>query len=202
MSAKKYWVKALVVLWMVLLVGVTSSQAARVNWTETLFTVSDGNLIYEWDATSQYELVYFMPSVQIDQVEGGIIYEFLIPNFYDPLPMKTVEITMIGANSGASGLGLVKVLNIIGSDSLYGGLDPAVPVQGMFVNGTSRPGFVFEQWEMFPNPDFEYVKVWAPFEFELQSVTIVTESVPLPGAVWLLGSGLLGLIGFRRKWKR
>lgn len=26
--------------------------------------------------------------------------------------------------------------------------------------------------------------------------------VPLPGAVWLLGSGLLGLVGLRRKFKR
>ena len=27
-------------------------------------------------------------------------------------------------------------------------------------------------------------------------------AVPIPGAVWLLGSGLLGLIGFRRKFKK
>jgi hypothetical protein len=26
--------------------------------------------------------------------------------------------------------------------------------------------------------------------------------VPIPGAVWLLGSGLLGLIGFRRKFQK
>lgn len=29
-----------------------------------------------------------------------------------------------------------------------------------------------------------------------------TEAVPLPGAVWLLGSGLLGLVGFKRKFKK
>ena len=30
---------------------------------------------------------------------------------------------------------------------------------------------------------------------------VKASSVPIPGAVWLLGSGLLGLIGFRRKMK-
>ncbi len=27
-------------------------------------------------------------------------------------------------------------------------------------------------------------------------------TVPIPGAVWLLGSGLLGLVGIRRKLKK
>jgi hypothetical protein len=34
------------------------------------------------------------------------------------------------------------------------------------------------------------------------SVTIGLSSVPLPGAVWLLGSGLLGLAGLRRKLRK
>ncbi len=31
---------------------------------------------------------------------------------------------------------------------------------------------------------------------------VYVNPVPVPGAVWLLGSGLLGLVGFRRRWAR
>ena len=37
------------------------------------------------------------------------------------------------------------------------------------------------------------------FPFEL--ATVNCNAVPIPGAVWLLGSGLLGLVGLRRKTK-
>jgi len=26
--------------------------------------------------------------------------------------------------------------------------------------------------------------------------------IPIPGAIWLLGSGLIGLVGFRRKFRK
>jgi hypothetical protein len=32
-------------------------------------------------------------------------------------------------------------------------------------------------------------------------VDFTVSEVPIPGAVWLLGSGLIGIIGFRRKLK-
>jgi len=34
------------------------------------------------------------------------------------------------------------------------------------------------------------------------SLVIVMDPVPLPGAVWLLGSGLLGLAGIGRRFNR
>lgn len=36
----------------------------------------------------------------------------------------------------------------------------------------------------------------------VDNVRILTPAVPLPAAVWLLGSGLVGLVGLRRKMKR
>jgi hypothetical protein len=57
------------------------------------------------------------------------------------------------------------------------------------------PGIVTEYWAMFPNPDFEIVKIYAPIEYGLQEITISTQSVPVPAAAWLFGSGLLGLVG-------
>jgi len=38
-------------------------------------------------------------------------------------------------------------------------------------------------------------------EFSLQYILGEGSAVPIPGAVWLLGSGLLGLVGLRRKFK-
>ena len=36
--------------------------------------------------------------------------------------------------------------------------------------------------------------------FDLDDVSVL--AVPIPGAIWLLGSGLIGLIGIRRKFKK
>jgi hypothetical protein len=76
-----------------------------------------------------------------------------------------------------------------------------VPVEGVFVDGTISSEVVTERWNIFPNPDFEHVKVWAPSEFELQTIKIETQSVPIPSAVLLFGSGLLALLGLRRRFQ-
>ena len=38
-------------------------------------------------------------------------------------------------------------------------------------------------------------------EFSLAGVSFETTNVPVPGAVWLLGSGLIGLVGLRRNFQ-
>ena len=41
---------------------------------------------------------------------------------------------------------------------------------------------------------------WGSAGFDLDAVGVINQSpVPIPGAVWLLGSGLLGIVGIRRK---
>jgi hypothetical protein len=44
-----------------------------------------------------------------------------------------------------------------------------------------------------------FVDGWYNDNFATLQVTVTESPVPLPGAVWLLGSGLAGLIGFKRK---
>jgi hypothetical protein len=175
------------------------------NGTLTIYDAVSGNLTFDYDQTSPYEITgteVILNTNDIYTTFGmGAMYQFVIPNFYDPLPMKTLEITMQGAYEGASRFDLPGVFEIIGADSDYFNGGPAQPVFGSFVSGTLSPTLVTEYWEMFPNPDYEIVKLFVPVEFELQSISIATQSsvVPIPASIWLFGSGLLGLAGIARR---
>jgi hypothetical protein len=207
MNAIKYagGMFALLSLGVVLLIG-TNAEAAMTNWTETIYDkASGGELAFDWDINSKYDLAFDAPTVQENRIlsDGdnivGTIYQFVIPNFYDPLPRKKVEVTISGTNSEAGGLALAKVLDVFGSDSPYGEPKPSVYVPGHFVSGTTSPTLVKELWHILPNPDWDYVKIWSPAEFGLDNIKIATQSVPLPPSVLLLGSALIGLIFLRRK---
>lgn len=184
----KNWGKLLTMAFVgaVFLICVTGVQAIMTNGTETIYTAAAPSdpLIFNFDEESEYELSFPDPRVTVDAIgegDGGAkIYEFVIPNFYDPLPDKTVEITITGANSEANGLDLPRILDIIGSDSLFGESSPAQPAFGEFVSGSNEPTIVKELWHIFPNPDYEIVKIWVPNAFNLVSIKIETQSVPLP----------------------
>ena len=47
-------------------------------------------------------------------------------------------------------------------------------------------------------PDDEYQAYVTPFYFGPGDISTEKDIVPIPGAVWLLGSGLVGLVGLRR----
>jgi hypothetical protein len=204
MRTKNNWqiMIAIAVVCAVFFAGVTSAQAIMTNGTELNYFVAIGQLAFDYDRTSQYELVPILPDLNVDALFGGILYEFTIPNFYDPLPMKTIDVTITGANSGASGLEIASVIDIFGSDSPYGEVGQSMFVNGVFVSTAITSTQVSEHWEMFPNPDWEHVKIWVPDAFELQSIQIATQSVPLPAAIYLLGAGFVGLASLRRKFKK
>ena len=191
-------------------VPVEASTITSPNNTLTTFDAVSGGVTFDWDQDSIYDITGTDVTVMHSHITiagpqvVGTVYEFVIPNFFDPLPMKKIEITMQGANSSARGLALPGVLDVIGADSDFVNGGPAVPVLGSFVNGTTSPTLVTEYWNMFPNPDFEIVKLYVPVEFELQSINIATQStvIPIPAGIWLFGSGLLGLIGIARRRAR
>jgi hypothetical protein len=194
----------------VALLGLAGSATAATvtveNGTLTEYNVLTNDLSFDYDLNSVWDLSPTVPGVSdfsIITPSGPLatIYEFILPNFYDPLPMKTIEVTMLGNNSGASGLDLPTVLSVIGADSDYYTGGPAVLFPGEFVDGTTSSTKVTENWVLYPNPDSEVIKIFAPIGFELETIIIETQStvVPVPAAAWLFASGLLGLVGVARK---
>ena len=192
--------------------GANALPANAVNWTETWIEFDGQEFIisgFAFDDDSPYDLVPFDPTVQADFVSFtlststflvGAIVEVTIPNFFDPLPTKLVDVVFIGANGGAAGLELPRVLDIIGADApFFPPPGPALPVYGEFLSATCAPERCDEHWVMHPNPDFETVKVFIPTAFEFVSMHIVTQSVPEPGALALVAVGLVGLLAAGRR---
>ena len=197
---------ALSVLLSCITIPVAASTITLSNATLTTFDALSGSITFDWDRNSVYEITGTEVTVTTNDITtpgpqvAGTLYEFVIPNFYDPLPMKTVEITLQGGNNTARGLALPSVLDVLGADSDFINGGPALPVPGLFVSGTTSPTLVTEYWEMFPNPDFEVVTLYVPVDFGLTGISIATQStVPIPASVWLFGSGMLGLIGLARR---
>jgi hypothetical protein len=49
-------------------------------------------------------------------------------------------------------------------------------------------------------PDSDYISgAFTDLDFDWESSLVEVNQVPLPGAVWILASGLLGLIGLRAR---
>ncbi len=197
---------AVIIAFLISPVSAEADTVTVTNGTLTSFDASTGDITFDWDLNSIYDITgndvtLYDNDIGIPGRLVGTLYEFVIPNFYDPLPMKKISISMVGANGGASGSELPAVLDIIGADSDFLNGGPALPVLGSFVSSTISSTLVTEYWEMFPNPDFEIVKLYVPVEFELQTITIATQStvVPVPAAIWLFGSGLLGLTAMARR---
>jgi len=67
-------------------------------------------------------------------------------------------------------------------------------------------GDAFATWSQFHviGNSFSFMSFWNEpahgfFDFSKITINPGASTVPIPGAVWLLGSGLLGLVGLRRK---
>lgn len=66
--------------------------------------------------------------------------------------------------------------------------DQTSPLTNLYVNFLNLPNF---NKVVFTSTEYAY---------EFDNIAVGNVHAPIPGAVWLLGSGLLGLLGFRRKF--
>ena len=123
--------------------------------------------------------------------EGGFL-GFVIPNIADNRPVKHLRIQINGD------WGIDNEPYVI---DLFGVLGPAV-LNGIFAGSDETiPGsHRWEDWDIFPNPEQETLTLMIPAGAFVNQVVIDTISaVPLPPAVILFGSALIGLVGMARR---
>jgi hypothetical protein len=47
----------------------------------------------------------------------------------------------------------------------------------------------------------ELLNAWKDYGHLVAEIDLQTSQIPIPSAVWLLGSGLIGIVGIRKKFK-
>lgn len=179
-----------------------------VNWTETEIGADFSLMSFQSDPDSVFELSggFTEPVISIEEIFSGSPVSFAIgtiltvtiPNFFDPLPTKDFWVELRGGNGGAQGAERPVVISLVGSDSPFPSGGGSAPVFGSFVSSSGGCdggiGCIEEQrWLLEPNPDFETFSVYIPTAYEFLGATIITQSVPEPGSLAMVASGLLGL---------
>jgi hypothetical protein len=70
-------------------------------------------------------------------------------------------------------------------------------------NGAQDSALTNKYVNFYGLPDFYGVRLTSTsYAFEADNIAVGRNVVPIPAAVWFLGSGLLGLIGIRRRFKK
>jgi hypothetical protein len=185
MQAKKNWVKlTMAIAGILFLIGISSAQAAPVVDTDT-----DGK------ATAIKHLMFEGTLYNVDFVIGTW------PDIYNNPPIFDI-------NEGDA-FGFSTAINVVLQDNSISrvgpaGSDPDIGIYGIgfkeaLANVFYQIGFFSDEevWtnDVFNNP---FVGSAGPdFDFIWADATVV----PIPAAAWLLGGGLIGLLGLRRRFK-
>ncbi|RMH25922.1 MAG: hypothetical protein D6692_10150 [Planctomycetota bacterium] len=137
-------------------------------------------------------------------------FRFTMPNWIDPFPLKLMRIqitfTDLFPDDGAFPSPILK--NVTAFDP-FGEVDPA-NIRQTFISTTetltSGPDgitqYFFTDWEIRPNPDFEFFDVNLPVNGGLQLDQVVFDSIsmiPAPGSVFVVGLGLMAAARRRRR---
>lgn len=145
----------------------------------------DGTLDYLAPGTGPFGL-----SGDMGGTGGGTLF-FDIPNVPDFHPVKHLQIQI----NGVWDMSPPPIVTLL--DGFIGlGVFP-----GVFVaSDETFPGFHrVEDWDIFPNPDFETLMLFIPEGSFVNQVVIDTISaIPIPAAVRLFGSAL-GMLGWMRR---
>lgn len=153
-----------------------------------------------------------------DVIETNGSLDFYFDNYDTGGPEKWVRVIVNYYAAGGSdwegltviGFGVSTTNPYTSPDPEYNDYDPGAPV-GWTDQGD---GWIIAAYDfkMEPSPGEEWIQVLFGFESdpyafvedqvyvdEVQIHTMAVSAIPIPGALWLLGSGLVGLLAFRRK---
>jgi MYXO-CTERM domain-containing protein len=123
----------------------------------------------------------------------GAFIAFNVQNWVDVEPEKLlrVQVTYSGAVSPT-------ITNVLAWDDVANNPPIGVPAPSMLLGHVNvDPNHFYEDWSIMPNPDWEQIEIFVPFNTILDEVYIDTISVPGPGALALLG--VAGLMAVRRR---
>jgi hypothetical protein len=128
------------------------------------------------------------PPAQVMPASGNV-YDLLLPNFVDNMPIKYMRLQLTWSNSGPPINVFSQALD--GVNSILGTITFAsVPVLNTAGNGF----YQYYDIEFLPNPDFERVLVQLPAGGLMTQIVIDTVStVPEPATMAILGLGSLAL---------
>jgi hypothetical protein len=136
------------------------------------------------------------PALEIVPGPDGIDYRFFLPNYVDRLPIKNMRIQVTYSGLEPS------IVSIVGSDpdSPVAVVGPKNHVVGIPDNPLAT-GYYYEDWDLFPNPDWEVVHLLVPTATRINQVVIDSISIPEPSAMALAFCGLVGaaIAGRRRR---
>jgi hypothetical protein len=130
----------------------------------------------------------------------GTSFEFFLPNAPDPNGIKTVWFHMMTNNNTFE--------SSVTTEYPY----PVEIIQKTLYENLEGTGMFMYTWifTLTPQPSSETVHIdFGNYQQGLPLPQIMyasmvshCDTVPIPGALWLLGSGLVGLAGLRRRFKK
>jgi|GEM_PF-6880747 len=144
---------------------------------------------------------YIAPGTWLPTPDGAFFldpFSLLLGNFETPNPVKEIRLQITYQSMD----NMPWILDVYG--------EPAVMWEPAFVDYVDHgEGWYTDVWDLslWPNPWWEVIDVGDPYGGPLLVSQVVVDTwcvgsaVPVPAAIWLLGSGLIGLLGFRRKFK-
>lgn len=173
-----------------------------------LFTTSSFSSIVDWDTDSSgrvtaiYGFEFDIYLTHYGPYDISWYYGYYNPDLRLPL-FSNDDIAAASAqlviDVNAAG-GIAAYVYAVGSSSMilndflvsYSTLSStSSSINSQMVTISNYPDTVWQINGLVTGRSNDTYRVWAAF----------TDSVPIPSAVWLLGSGLIGIVGIRRKYK-
>ena len=128
-------------------------------------------------------------------VTGGTLTGTGSVNLNTSYSLQPAGLTLVNMDGIGTNLGPIQ------ANLLYPGTDNFLPIGLIFVQTTNNPNGNLGMWiGGNGSNDYELFAGWGSADVHgTATLTPVATATPIPAAAWLFGSGLMGLVGIRKK---